>query len=46
MSSPNPLKDAALAAVNSEKSWIRANRSWLIAMAIVAAIGFILGHLV
>lgn len=50
MSSNDPLKQAALAEVNKEKStvaaWANTNKGWLIAAGGAFVFGFILGHLV
>lgn len=37
-------KDALLAGVNKEVSWIKANRTWIAAVAVALVVGFILGH--
>jgi hypothetical protein len=40
------LKQRMLDKVNQERSWLKANRAWLVALAVAAVLGFILGHVV
>jgi Tfp pilus assembly protein FimV len=39
------LKQAALAKINQEETWLTANKAWLIAVVVALVAGFILGKI-